>query len=379
MKWALYFLIGFLVFPGLEVRGQFSDKSFVHITSRDGLMNDEVRAIHQDESGFIWIGTSDGLSQYDGHQFINYFGNDFDTLDRASVWVNFIYELHDNAIRDQANIYNPYLGVFSGHNFDFYNNKRADIVDLVPQIEEAYQLKTRKDNGPIRFAATDFPYSCIPGKSASTWMYTPSGILRWYPEIEKVDTFLLPSDHAGKNEVVILLLEDLEGHLWFQGGSGIARLNPVTKKISLIYEEVFLIKPNNQSNGERDFNGYGPSARKKILCARNGEVWLGHDGIRIFKPGSGQKEHYEQDPFSLTSLSSNKINCLMEDKQGRIWIGTNGKGIDIWDPYRPNVTNFQHNPEDPNSLATNILRSAAEIPGKGILLGAPNRPIIYFD
>ena len=41
-------------------------------TAEDGLVTNQVRKIYQDSKGFIWIGTMEGISQFNGHQFINY-------------------------------------------------------------------------------------------------------------------------------------------------------------------------------------------------------------------------------------------------------------------------------------------------------------------
>src|SRR5436190_23066929 len=48
---------------------------FKHITSEDGLTTNSVRAIIQDDLGFMWFGTQDGLNKYDGYQ-IRSFHND---------------------------------------------------------------------------------------------------------------------------------------------------------------------------------------------------------------------------------------------------------------------------------------------------------------
>jgi len=43
-----------------------------NFTAQDGLVTNQVRKIYQDSKGFIWIGTVEGISQFNGHQFINY-------------------------------------------------------------------------------------------------------------------------------------------------------------------------------------------------------------------------------------------------------------------------------------------------------------------
>ncbi|MEJ7586131.1 MAG: hypothetical protein WKI04_01090 [Ferruginibacter sp.] len=42
---------------------------FTHIASRDGLASDETMGVQQDEKGFIWIATLDGLQRYDGNGY----------------------------------------------------------------------------------------------------------------------------------------------------------------------------------------------------------------------------------------------------------------------------------------------------------------------
>ena len=50
--------------------------NFIKYTVQDGLVANPVRCIYQDKRGFIWIGTFEGLSRYDGYKFINYTNTD---------------------------------------------------------------------------------------------------------------------------------------------------------------------------------------------------------------------------------------------------------------------------------------------------------------
>ena len=45
------------------------DLRFERIMPEHGLPGNWVRAITQDQQGFMWFGTSDGLGKYDGHRF----------------------------------------------------------------------------------------------------------------------------------------------------------------------------------------------------------------------------------------------------------------------------------------------------------------------
>ena len=61
----LIFLYAFLWSEGQQV-------NFIKYTVHDGLVANPVRCIYQDSKGFIWIGTFEGLSRYDGYKFTNY-------------------------------------------------------------------------------------------------------------------------------------------------------------------------------------------------------------------------------------------------------------------------------------------------------------------
>jgi hypothetical protein len=64
--------------------------SFIKYTVYDGLVANPVRCIYQDSKGFIWIGTFEGLSRYDGYKFRNY----TTTNGLSHDLVNDIYEVN---------------------------------------------------------------------------------------------------------------------------------------------------------------------------------------------------------------------------------------------------------------------------------------------
>lgn len=43
-----------------------------HMTTTDGLANNSICYIFQDSKGFIWMGTLNGLSRYDGNSFVTF-------------------------------------------------------------------------------------------------------------------------------------------------------------------------------------------------------------------------------------------------------------------------------------------------------------------
>ena len=76
--WIRIFLLSLCTF--IEVYAQnitttFSTANsicFTHLSTQDGLANDKVLSILQDQYGFMWFATENGLSRFDGINFVNY-------------------------------------------------------------------------------------------------------------------------------------------------------------------------------------------------------------------------------------------------------------------------------------------------------------------
>src|SRR6476659_2615689 len=62
----------FLLFFTIPFTNVAQQQLFTTYAMNDGLVHNTVREIYQDSTGFIWIGTWEGLSKYDGHKFTNY-------------------------------------------------------------------------------------------------------------------------------------------------------------------------------------------------------------------------------------------------------------------------------------------------------------------
>jgi len=73
----ILFPLFFFLFPDfLSGQENYAVKSF---TTDQGLPHNHVMGIEQDQNGFLWIATWDGLSRYDGYEFKNYYHNPADS------------------------------------------------------------------------------------------------------------------------------------------------------------------------------------------------------------------------------------------------------------------------------------------------------------
>ncbi len=69
-----YILLIFLQITILRLHSQSTE--FKHYSTENGLASSEVYCQLQDNNGFMWFGTSRGLSRYDGYEFKNYTASD---------------------------------------------------------------------------------------------------------------------------------------------------------------------------------------------------------------------------------------------------------------------------------------------------------------
>ncbi|MBY0239482.1 MAG: diguanylate cyclase [Burkholderiaceae bacterium] len=128
------------------------------------------------------------------------------------------------------------------------------------------------------------------------------------------------------HERVAALFEDGAGRLWAGTSNGLARYNP-------------------ESN---DFTPFvpadGPPNKgivKTIVGDGKGGMWVGTwGGLQHFDPAAGKfSATYQHDPQQPDSLASNDLNALAVDAQGGVWAGTWPGGLDY---LAPGATVFRH-------------------------------------
>ncbi|MGL5892490.1 MAG: ligand-binding sensor domain-containing protein, partial [Bacteroidia bacterium] len=89
MRYRLLFLL--VVLPAVLASQQLR---FTHFDTRQGLSQNSVHALLEDQEGFVWVGTQDGLCRFDGYAFTVFRHNVRDTF---SVTDNFITALAEDA------------------------------------------------------------------------------------------------------------------------------------------------------------------------------------------------------------------------------------------------------------------------------------------
>lgn len=112
------------------------------LTIADGLPNNSVRYLLQDSKGFMWLGTLNGLSRYDGNSFLSFYpSSSFNTV-----------SLLDRRVFDMAEDNKGFLWIsFSSEQFSCYDLKKACFVDFTGngEYKQQYSKRMFASNGDV--------------------------------------------------------------------------------------------------------------------------------------------------------------------------------------------------------------------------------------
>lgn len=163
--------------------------------------------------------------------------------------------------------------------------------------------------------------------------------------------------------------QDTQGFLWFATGDGLSRHDGYAFRN-------FRFDRNNPDS-------LAHNTVVAILPGRNGVLWLGTTGggVDRFDPATETFTHYRHDPTSPTSLSSNSISRkgLVEDPQGVLWVATNDSGLNRIDLRTGAVTYLRHDPQNANSLSSNNLESVYQDSERTLWIGTADAGLNRLD
>jgi ligand-binding sensor domain-containing protein/anti-sigma regulatory factor (Ser/Thr protein kinase) len=95
-----------------------------------------------------------------------------------------------------------------------------------------------------------------------------------------------------------------------------------------------------------------------MIQDKEGFLWLGtQDGLNCFDGYSFV--YYQNQPSDSTSISNNYITSLCEDKSGYLWIGTMSGGLNKLDKFTRRFKVYRNKPEDTESISDNTIWSLA--------------------
>lgn len=326
---------------------------FHHLSTDEGLSNSNVRTILKDSYGFLWIGTESGLNRYDGYGFKVYtenpggsnslWANDILGLQEdglGNIWINSVYGYtaynrdKDCFVTDIANLLQG-MGIQVDRNYKVYVDKKQDLWVLSGQ--KAFFYDTRKKAlkvFSIKVHIDEVVTTELSDNGESLHGLLKSGVIWQIDKFTGEQTLINLQDYF-KPEILAdytKIYIDTRGGIWLYSW----------KMDEIIYREsaksdwkelVLSSSVKTQSNVVLD-----------ILDDGNGRIWIGtdHKGLFIYDRANETITNLLHDPATNSSIASNNVGCLYRDNNGIIWMGHNKKGVSFYHDSFDKFVNIEH-------------------------------------
>jgi len=315
---------------------------FKRLSIEHGLNSRWISALAQDERGFIWIGSSNGLQRYDGYQFLDVGGNNqiilgsevYDLLldSKHRLWVaneKSAYEINTATLKTRA-------VAFEGDQFS--ESSSTPVL----------QMKETKD-GSIWFARWDGLFKIEPGRSIANKVtqgfteldFSEDGIL----SMELLDDQLLIGTSKGLyitdlsnrflrriiyttdsdrklNESRIRNIAATEHFVWIATDKGLFKLSrdELTRQDNIKSELALNIEINRLNDSPKS-------------------IWVATiDGIYEIDKSTEQLSPFITPQQQHLTHNNNSYEEVLVDSDGYLWLGTSGRGIYQWSPITRSVT-----------------------------------------
>ena len=424
MQRRLLFLLLFYFF-GICVFGQNNEINFKHYSVNDGLSQSSVYSLFQDKTGFLWIGTADGLNKFDGYKFTSYkHSND----DEHSIGNNTIRGmLEDSAgkiwigTETGLNVYDPLSDKIS--QIPLGDIKKKGVKSVIPLGFSGKELLCwRRSEGIISYNLIKKTARIISGNDsiiAESKLATDSKEA-WYVRKGNVLCCLTINTKTVRefslaglplNNITYGIQKDKQENILLCTSNGLWKFNPRKNMFNVVseslrgklvhdvttdaYGNVYVAIENEGIyiyNHDWKFiksfkNDYWLAAQEGFSLGHilhffndnSGNIWFGTDGDGLFKFGSNQIKfaHASTKAGSPFPLNTNFIKCFCMDDKGILWVGTFDHGLSAINMKTGSVKVYLHSAGNPNSLLDNTIYSIIN-DEKGLWLGT-EKGMCFFD
>lgn len=320
--------------------------SFKQLSNNDGLLSNSVNAIEQDADGFMWFGTNEGLSRYDGYSFLNFFHTPTNNHSLSNDFVNCLMEDKNNHL---------WIGTMNGLNY--LNRETYEINRLTIGLNDSV------GEFPIQSLALD--------NDDNIWIGSEySGLYKLNTITHQVTHFKNIPDNSttiNSNHVSCLLFDSNRG-LMVGTDMGLDLFDLKTQTFKHVVKKAMMqeLKFYNDSSvfigivskekyyykwtlaelvEKKEFPANTALNNMKFLMDQKGNQWLSirDRGLFFQDTLANESQHLQFNRFDPEGLSSNAISSIYQDSFGNIWIGTVDAGINLFTPAKKAFVHIKDN------------------------------------
>lgn len=363
----------------LSVNAQQKSIKFDTYTIEEGLSQSQVTSIVQDNFGYIWLATQDGLNRFDGYNF-QIFKNEPNNSN--SIPNNYVHDL----IKDQGG--NLWFGTNRG--IASFNSKTGEIS------------KINRNN-----------YPQLKGYIFTHLVFDKQGLLWALSEKHGINIIDTKSnkvkvlDQINGTSVFSSIYSDTQSNIWVGTKYGqIFYASPPYKSFTSVdntdlgslgeimeFEEInsnkmvvatetgpFLITDKINIENLTDGGKLRYIKTNTAYAENEKQVWLGtaEKGMYLIDLSNNEEKifHYRKNPYDNSSIIDDNILDLYEDVSGVIWVGTE-KGVSKFDKFKQGFTTISLNNNPKEGLINYNVWSFAEDTSQNIYIGTKKDLTIY--
>lgn len=286
----------------------------------------------QDDLGFLWFGTQYGLNRFDGYNFKVFIHEAGDPQSLSGVNVTTLFKDRDGTL---------WIGC----------ERFLDRMDPKQGTFSHYPIPAAK------YISQD--------KSGLLWVSTSSGLYRLDPRTDKIRRYAHdPSDPDSLHiNEIRSAAEDSKGTIWIADVDGMHEFDRETGRLGL---HLPIEKPG------RDFSFYED---------RFGEFWLffgSGTGLASFDRKSKVLTTYVLEGEALANAALTGITGIHEDRQGNLWLASQGLGLLKYDRERKRFLSYRHSLSRADSIPEDRVNTVLEDREGNIWLALFGKGLVRF-
>jgi len=189
----------------------------------------------------------------------------------------------------------------------------------------------------------------IEDEAGRLWIATLGGGLNSFDRNTGTFRAYRPDPSSSAGDIVYGLAKGAGGILWLATDGGLARYDPTNGAFRM-----FRHSPS-------DVSSLSSRRARAVLEDRRGRVWVGTEdgGLNLLVGAEGRFERFRRESRNPRSLSHDSVTVLYEDRAGRILVGTLD-GLNVFDESGRDFDVVRSHPSDPESLSYDYIVSLFE-------------------
>jgi len=276
-----------------------------------------LQSLHEDRSGFLWLGFSSGNSLY--------------RLDPANGDLK-AYEINSHLPPDSdtsiTTIYRNPAGIF------WLGGSRG-LFRFDPSNGPSTHYPQPRPNGlptDIRAIAAD--------RSGSVWLAGTDDVGNFFDPVTGKFANPWPADVVQRGVTSSSVFAGPDGVIWRGTPKGLALFDPATGASAAIHHQA------------ADRHSLSGNEVLSMAPDRDGNLWIGtkEGGVSRFSPASLHFGAWRRDASDSRSLSDENIRAIYTDRSGVLWLGTYNGGLNRYDAAQGRFTHFRHDARNPASI-----------------------------